>query len=337
MSEDTPTLRETIEAIAGDEVDGEKVVVDHDEISIAEASEEVANVPEAGGETENEAQAAIQSIEPPNSWRADKKELFRSLPPEIQNHPQIKEILEYAVERERERDSYLNQKGQKYSGLDKVFEPHVNDWERKGLSPDRVVTQLLAWDKFITERPFDAIQELAARNNIDLAQFAKVQEMQGPQDPYVKYTLAEVERLKSEQAEERQRLADEREAQTYQGLTQEIERFKLSTKDGRPAYPYFESVREDMAAILPRVIAENPNAQTHEALQESYERAVRANPKTYEAYRQDQDTKRELENRQRIKAKRYAGSSVSGSPEGGKIDKPMTLRETIEAAAAGRL
>ncbi len=115
----------------------------------------VANVDEAVGEVD-EAQEVepIQPIEPPTSWRADKKEAFKKLPPDIQ---------EYVVQRESERDAYLNQKGQKYSELDKVLAEREEEWSRHGQSSAKVVSQLLAWDKYLQDRPIDAIQELAAK------------------------------------------------------------------------------------------------------------------------------------------------------------------------------
>lgn len=290
----------------------------------------VANVDEAVGEVE-EAQEVepIQPIEPPTSWRADKKEAFKKLPPDIQ---------EYVVQRESERDAYLNQKGQKYSELDKVLAEREEEWSRHGQSSAKVVSQLLAWDKYLQDRPIDAIQELAAKAGIDLAQFARVQQAQGPQDPYVRHALTELERLKSEQAQERERIAYEREQQTYQGLNSEIERFRSSTKDGQPAFPHFDSVREDMAHMLPLIQNANPNASTQEVLEEAYSRAVRANPTTFEAYQKDLEAQRELKNRQRVQQKKIAASSISGSPQGARTDLPtMSLRETIEAARDGRL
>lgn len=287
----------------------------------------VANVDEAVGETE--VVEPIPSIEPPTSWRADKKEAFKKLPPDIQ---------EYVVQRESERDAYLNQKGQKYSELDKVLAEREEEWSRHGQSSAKVVSQLLAWDKYLQEKPLDAIQELAQKAGIDLAQFARVQQSQGPQDPYVRHALTELERLKSEQAQERERIAYEREQQIYQGLNSEIERFRSSTKDGQPASPYFDSVREDMAHMLPLIQNANPNASTQEVLEEAYSRAVRANPTTFEAYQKDLEAQRELKNRQRVQQKKIAASSISGSPQGARTDLPtMSIRETIEAVRDGRL
>lgn len=329
MSEEITTVRDTIEELLGEEEITPDTQVSTEDNTLEE--NQSADVDDAAGEleatTEGEPEPVeeLQAIEPPNSWRADKKEIFKALPPEAQ---------EYIAERERERDAYLSQKGQRYSELDKVLEPLENEWQRKGISPAKAVTQLLAWDKYIAERPLDAIQELAQRNGIDLAQFAQMQQAMGPQDPNLAYALNELQQLKAEREQE----AVFREQQFQQGLNDEIERFRSSTKDGRALYPYFDDVREDMGHLIPLITKSNPGAQTQDILREAYDRAVHANPATRSAFQKQIEAQRALETQKKLAAKKTAGSSVAGSPEGGKVDrKRMTTHEIAALAYDGRL
>lgn len=316
------SLREQLDEAAGDE---EVIAFAPKEEQISSeaenASEKVedANVAEGVGEPEE-----IQAIEPPHSWRADKKEIFRSLPPEVQ---------QYISERESERDSYLNQKGQRYSSLDKVLEKYEDKWQRDGHSTDKVISQLLAWNDYITENPLEAITELAHRSGLNLQQLAQVHAAQGPQDPYTAKLLDEVRQLKEERIKEQ-------EAKKTHELTQlerDIETFKNATENGKLKHTYFEDLRHDMAALLPRVFEENPNMSNNEVLRECYERALRANPKTFSAYQKQLEAQREAENRQRMQRKKQAGASIAGSPDGGVPEVPMSLRDELAARMAGRL
>jgi hypothetical protein len=75
-------------------------------------------------------------------------------------------------------------------------------------------------------------------------------------------------------------------------------------------------------------------------LQELYERAVRANPSTYQAQRiadqQSAERKRQFEARAKAAAARKASSSVTGAPGSGQppIGRApgRSLREELEAA-----
>jgi hypothetical protein len=339
MSEELTTVRDTIEELLGDEeITPDTQVSTEDNTSEENQSAVVDDEDDKIETSPNEEPEPVadldQSIEPPNSWRTDKRELFNSLPPEIKGNPQLQELLGYAFERESEQNDYILQRGQRYSELDKVLEPLENEWQRKGISPAKAVTQLLAWDKYIAERPLDAIQELAQRNGIDLAQFAQMQQAMGPQDPNLAYALNELQQLKAEREQE----AVFREQQFQQGLNDEIERFRSSTKDGRALYPYFDNVREDMGHLIPLITKSNPGAQTQDILREAYDRAVHANPATRSAFQKQIEAQRALETQKKLAAKKTAGSSVAGSPEGGKVDrKRMTTHEIAALAYDGRL
>ena len=284
----------------------------------------IANDPVEVGESEAVQEEQAPTIDPPHSWRADKKEAFKTLPSDVQ---------EYIVQRESERDAYLNQKGQKYSELDRVLEKYEGEWQRSGLSSARVINQLLAWNDYLTQNPVQALNELASKAGIDLAQLAQVNQAAGPQDPYVRQLLAETQALK----DERRREQEAQEASQMQALSATVEAFGSQTENGKLKYPYFSQLREEMSYFVPIVLKDNPSMTTEQILQESYSRAVRANPKTFQSYQKELEAQRELENRQRVQKKKHAGSSISGAPDGGKPQVPMSLREELEARFAGRL
>ena len=179
----------------------------------------IANDPVEVGESEAVQEEQAPTIDPPHSWRADKKEAFKTLPPDVQ---------EYIVPKKASVMLYLNQKGQKYSELDRVLEKYEGEWQRSGLSSARVINQLLAWNDYLTQNPCKPLNELASKAGIDLAQLAQVNQAAGPQDPYVRQLLAETQALK----DERRREQEAQEASQMQALSATVEALDRKQKTG---------------------------------------------------------------------------------------------------------
>jgi hypothetical protein len=131
----------------------------------------------------------------------------------------------------------------------------------------------------------------------------------------------------AEEATRRKRIAD-------------LEKFKSEADEqGNLLHPYAAEVETDM---LDLVYVAQARGQDLPPLNELYERAVRANPSTYQAIRlteqQSAERQKQEEARAKTAAAKRAASSVTGAPgSGGPPDQPSarTLREEIRAQVDG--
>ncbi len=99
--------------------------------------------------------------------------------------------------------------------------------------------------------------------------------------------------------------------------------------DGKPLYPYFNQLEEDMSALI-----ETGRAQT---LHEAYETAKWANPYTRSKLLAQSRARDNRLTRQRAEQARMAASSITGSPAmyGEQSTEGMSTRQLLEAASAG--
>lgn len=288
-----------------------------------EAPQEVSSIEstapdvEKNGEQQEIAQAdeapAIPVVPPPSGWRGDAKELFAKLPPELQHE---------VARRESDRDRFLHQTRQKFAELDKVFQPHEETFNRKGINLASFVERAISWDKYIQESPHDAIREMAELTGVNLQQLANVVEAALPQDPYLRQLMEQNKALEAKFSEiEREKEEGRRKATEgqYLSLVQEVESFQNARDaQGNMMFPYVNLLEKDMEVIIPRVQAEYPGASTRQVLEESYSRAVRANPTTYSQYERDLIAKQKASLSESVQKKKSAAVSISGSATGAK-------------------
>jgi hypothetical protein len=161
---------------------------------------------------------------------------------------------------------------------------------------------------------------------------------QSPAD--VEAALAEIARIKERlAAEDRARAEAGRAAQEAGRLKRiaDIEKFKSETDEhGNLLRPYAAEVEEDMLHLA---YVAQARGQDMPPLQELYDRAVRANPSTYQALRlaEQQSAARQIKDEARAKAAaaKRAASSVTGAPGAGPSplgrSSARSLREEILA------
>lgn len=337
------SIRDTLEETADDM---EIEIKDVDLINPSSEPVEVEEVAEATAEptlqvSDNESTDQVEEegtpeqekptpiVPPPASWKAEEKEMFASLPPQAQ---------EVIARRERERDTYLHQSRQKYAEVDKAVEPFAEELKRNGVSVGKMVSQALEWDKRLKDDPYGGIAVLARACGVDLKQFAKLAESAEPQDPYVRQLLQETNEVKSKLAEieaEKERLKQNQERAVYSTYAQEVEAFYNARDNaGNALFPYAQTLEEDMVLLSPRVLQEMPNASTREVLEETYRRAMRANPYTYRELEKQQIQQQAQANQARVQKAKRAGSSIAGSPNGTKVHEATDLRSLLAGSAA---
>ena len=313
---------ENLESPAVEEV--EEVVEQEAQQEISSEESEAPSVEENGVEQEAE-EIPVPVVAPPSGWRADEKQLFAKLPPELQHE---------VARRESDRDRLLHQSRQKYGEVEKVYSPHEAEFQKQGVSLANFVERAIGWDKAFRERPYDAIREMCDLTGVNLTELAKLVESAQPQDPYVRQLMEQNKALETKfQAIEREKeQAREKEELTqYQSIANEVIAFhEAKDAQGNALYPYAQVLERDMELLVPRICSEYPGAPIGKILEEAYTRAMRANPLTYSQYERNLLASKQASSAQAIQKKKVAASSISGSPSGSKTSSATSVRDILK-------
>lgn len=214
---------------------------------------------------------ATPAIKAPNSWSAEMKAKFDTLPPDVR---------EFVAKRESETHQAISRLGQFASEtkpLIDVLERHRHVFEHNGLSYDQGVERLLAVQNLLDRDPMTAIQQIAKAYKVDLARFgAQSDGLDIPPDPQLEQAMQRVAYLEQQlqhvtgHIEGQQRYAEHQRHQSYLGVVDEFAK----------TAPDFDEVAAEVIANVQVLQSVNPNRHPQELLKEAYERAIWANPKT---------------------------------------------------------
>jgi hypothetical protein len=246
-----------------------------------------------------------------------------------------------------------------YEPVDEVFAPYRELMKTRGLTARDLIEGWVNVERRLAEGDgINVIKGLIAGYKLDPGELARALGISSPPaaapagPPATPNTpapstlppelLAEVARLRQRaDAEDRAKAETARAAQLAlrEKFIADMEELKTATDaDGNLRHPYVAEVAEDMAHLA---LAAKSRGQAIPPLQELYEKAVRANPSTYESQRiaeaQSADRQRQAEARAKAAAARKASASVSGAPGSGQPPRARpsgrSLREELEAAA----
>lgn len=248
----------------------------------------------------------------PQSWKAEYKDKFATLPPEIQA-----EIMR----REEEVDKTIkNQDEERLFGkqLKETITPYLPIIQAEGGTPATAVKDLLNTAYVLRtgtpEQKRNLILRTAQQYGVDLTQVSQ----QSDADPQVQALYQKIESLEGRLTQQDM----SREQQERAAIQSEIDAFASN-----PDHRHFETVKADIAALL--------NGGRATDLKDAYQKAVWANPDTRSALLAEQEAKRVAEIKAKADAARKAGSSVTGSPgaTAPKVAKVQDrgLREELEA------
>jgi hypothetical protein len=338
-NEQQPSLRETIEQAAEgkfEELGIEKTKLFDDALSESVQEEtqpeqletkEITNSEEPSfADTNTENVTEDDDIELPVGWKADKKELWKSTPPEIR---------EYIMEREEERNKGFYRGRQEFAEIDRVTEPYKEELKRAGVPLSKAIEQAFAWNKYLEQNPHQALMDLSQRLGVDLRSIGQVVQAAEPQDPYVRQMYETTAQMQARlEAMERER------EMTYENsIKSEVNAF-MNRKDasGKLMFPYAEELSQDIISLMPLVRGANPEISTQQLLEESYTRAMRANPNTWTKYQKQLEQKQKEDSKQRLQKVKNASLSVTGSQDTAQSRTPPTgIREIMEAYVNGTL
>ena len=300
------------------------------------------------------------ALVPPANWKTSDKEIFNTLP-----EPAQKFLLDRhkAMEADHTRKTQaIAEFRREYEPVDQLFAPHRAFMKERGISSREVIEYWADIERRLGQGDgVNVIRGIAQGYAIDPAQIAAAFGFSGPASPggqqttspapgapgpalplpaRIEAALADIPRIKERLAAEDRARAQAARAAADAARAQratDIENFRSATdRDGNLLHPYAAEVEEDMVQLA--LIAQ-ARGQAVPPLQELYEKAVRANPSTYQALRiaeaQSAQQRQKDEARAKAAAAKKAGSSVTGAPGPGQPPpgKPSarSLREEILA------
>lgn len=279
------------------------------------AAEEVTAEENTDQPSETEQETASPSITAPNSWSAEMKAKWGSLPPEAQ---------QYIAQRESEMHAAITQKGEQIKAFEPIrqtLDQHREVFAKNGVSEAEGISKLIQADRYLESNPYEAIQWLANSYGVDLRQFAtgdpSSSDQPQAQTPREVIELRqEINQLKGYLTAQ-QRQAHEAEQATVVKTVEEFAKDK----------PHFEKVRKIMGSLM----------QAGEAsdLNEAYEKATYAHPEVRQLILEDQrkaaEAKRKAEQEKAVSQAKKAGSVNLKSTQGTTPAKGASIEETMAA------
>ena len=249
---------------------------------------------------------------PFSSWKKEAQTVLAGLPPEVQS------MIE---EREGQFHKGLEQykEGAKaWNSFSQSVRPYQEYLDSLGVSLEQAVPRLIEAERVLRtaspQEKHNLFLQLANDYGIDINYLTQV-----PFDPY-KYKLEQ--QLAQQQAALMQ-LSQSRQMAEEAQISQSIEQFGAE-------HEYFEDVRETMADLLDRGLAQN--------LEEAYSKAVRLNDDVF-AKVQGQRQDPAIDNLKRAdmaaKAAKASAVSVKGAPTGvTRAPEPKSTEEAVRIAMA---
>lgn len=265
--------------------------------------------------SEKAQETAQPSIAAPNSWSAEMKAKFGSLPPEAQ---------QYIAQRESEMHAAITQKGEQIKAFEPIrqtLDQHREVFAKNGVSEAEGIARFIAADRYLETNPTEAIKWLADSYGVDLRQFSTGEQPSGDQ-PQAQ-TPREVLELRRELAQVKSYLtAQQRQAHEAEQATvvKTVEEF---AKDK----PHFEKVRKIMGSLM----------QAGEAsdLDDAYQKATYAHPEVRQLILEDQrkadEAKRKAEQEKAVSQAKKAGAVNQRSTQGTTPAKGASFEETMSA------
>jgi len=294
--------------------------------------EESEPVAEVSNEPEEEVKA-----QRPTTWKKEYVEVWNKMEKgEPLKKEEFTKFAEYANQREAEYKrgvSAYKAEADNARQLTQAIGPFVPELQQQGIHPVAWINNLGRAHMMLTKAPYDQkvqmFHRLAADYGIQLNQDA----LQAPEQAYVDpYQQQLMQQLQATQ-QQVQQLSAIRDQEENARLTSEISR----VSSNKERFPHFEMVREDMAQLLERGLAND--------LETAYAKAVRMND---EAYKLEQDKllksagNQASKAQQVAKAKATAVSPKSVTPSGqvsktDAKDRRSVLMAQLSEAESGRV
>lgn len=205
-----------------------------------------------------------EDIPEPSSWAGEMRQLFKTLP---------KDVQKYISERERQQHAYISRVGGKlgqiqkeYTEIESVLKPFENDIKESGLSKGQVLERLISERAEMVKDPRTFIKKFADAHNIDLLHVSIDADQADP--PEVRKARWEYQTKEQALRQQQQQL----EAQQQQIATEQLKTFVETWGTQKP---HFQEVRQAMAQVLPEVQQQYPYMSFQEQLDVTYSEVLK--------------------------------------------------------------
>jgi hypothetical protein len=335
MSDDRRSMLEAaMDAVETEAVESEPVAEESDKAEVSEEnSEEPAeNVEAAQSEEshEEEKEEVKPAIPRPTTWKKEYLPIWDKLTTGQQLSPEeALKLAEYSNQRESEYKkgvSTYKAEADNAKSLVEAIAPFVPELQQQNIHPAAWINNLGRAHMILTKAPYDQrvqlFHRLAQDYGIQLGEsVAPTQQYQDPQSYALNQQLVALQN-------EVQQVRGWKEQEEQSRLMGEIERVRSNAEK----FPHFEVVREDMAQLLERGLAQD--------LETAYAKAVRMNDDVFKLEQErllDQVKKEASKAQQVAKAKAAAVSPKSVTPSGvvNKVDSKD--RRSLIAAQMGEV
>lgn len=279
----------------------------------------------------------VEEIKRPTTWKKEYVEVWEKMKDgKPLDKAEFAKFAEYANQREAEFkrgvSAYKNE-ADNARQLTQAIGPFIPELQQQGIHPVAWINNLGRAHMMLTKAPYDQkvqmFHRLAADYGIQLNQDAIQTPEQAYVDPYQQQLMQQLQATQQQV----QQLSQIREQEENARLTQEISR----VSSNKVAFPHFDMVREDMAQLLERGLAQD--------LETAYAKAVRMND---EVYKLEQDKllksvgNQASKAQQVAKAKATAVSPRSATPSGqvsktDAKDRRSLLLASLADAESGRV
>lgn len=316
--------------------------------------------PEGEAEVKPEPVEAKTELEAPSNWSKARKEQFAEQP---------EGAKQFILDRHKEMEADYTRKTteiadfkREYGTIDNLFTPYRDQMRQAGYTPATVVQAWFSAEQALMNPAtrVQAMRDLATNYKVDLSELGGTRATApavDPNDPeaaaraqleeiltpYVTPLRKQIEELNgklTQQEQFRNQVTQSQRNDVQTRVLNEIQSFaNAADAKGILAHPYFNDVENDMAFMAAGYQQMN---QPVPSLEDLYQRAVRANPATYERLQASQrviaeNSAKEAARTKAANAKR-AGSSITGAPSSGQplrngADKNVSVREALLAAA----
>jgi hypothetical protein len=278
-----------------------------------------------------------EEIKRPTTWKKEYVEVWNKMQ---EGKPLDKEefakFAEYANQREAEYKkgvSAYKAEADNARQLTEALGPFIPELQTQGIHPVAWINNLGRAHMILTKAPYDQKVQMFHRLASDYGIQLNQDSLQAPQQAYVDpYQQQLMQQLQATQ-QQVQQLSSIREQEENARLTSEINR----VSSNKERFPHFEMVREDMAQLLERGLAQD--------LESAYAKAVRMND---EAYKLEQEKLLKSANTQASKAQQVAKAKAtavsprSATPSGqvsksDAKDRRSLLMANLADAEGGRV
>jgi hypothetical protein len=190
---------------------------------------------------------------PPVSWAADAKQAWASLPPAIQTA---------VLKREQEASAGFAQYSEKTKAYERALAPVAQEAQRFGLNVEDGIKRLLDGQRFLETQPAQAILWLAQKHGLDLAEIAS--------NPPAPQASARSEATVPPQFVQHISSLEER----LNGILMDQNMSAVQQFAADPKNAHYETVENDLPAIMREIQASNPSIKGVDLLKAAYDRAV---------------------------------------------------------------